>query len=842
MPKPRAILYLLLAVFLLTFGGQHGQPPPASAEDDPVYTPPFGDTYVQVGYTPVRFIFPDGSEEWHCAGLFKDPALKTGGGKAAMPTGIASARLSAFLRDYGVLQTGEGFYWDLWTGFSLGSYDNLDLRPWFVSHTKIYSYTQGTYSGDPYSMPEASVRTYMNSNTFLINVPPGTPRPPSKDAPRGENVIRHFAPPDLIAKEIIPGYPEQGGPVPGTTYTGQAKFYNNGKMNGRVKVQMFHRSNGQETLIGETMIDIYRMGEATVQYNWTATGADDEALIAFINPDLNFTYTDPALSGMVCHEEMNHTQYYPAKFNWPGNNKIEKSVVNNNKNLKVENVLPQPGKPKTGATVNLTVDVLNDNTFGYYLPITTDLYWYVDGVLMGKRENITIPGGSRVTLDGFSFKGTKGKHTVKFFVNPNKTKPAVEKIYPQDNVIVKDIYFSDDLDLYVTDCRGGYFLAGSTNTLSVKVGSSQESVKPVTDTVDFYVAGEKIDTQQVTLDPGEQKILTVDWTAPDSNWSGVFKVVVNGDMNPGEITYANNVCTADLRVNKIATSLSCLPDWISNTSLYCYDGNCQCGDCDEDPHYETLTVNIEELQPTTIRAGEGFSFKVITNYDCSSCSRCSTSCEDGSCSAGENKTCPEFGGAREVVAFFPEGTPGVDDTLSNIFVTRNGLKGIKLIPKYLPGSNYNEWTLPRVVITPSDVEKSDRGDDIKYVEDGYILDVGDPYDECDDELEGGHKHYTPFPTKDGAYTFVVAAWGGSEGYNLVDCKQASVTIKSSPYDDFIVRRVHPEKPFPAGIGINWQGHVEEFFTEDVIEFWRSYGDSAADNECWWTFDFDPMLP
>lgn len=507
-------------------------------------------------------------------------------------------------------------------------------------------------------------------------------------------------------------------------------------------------------------------------------------------------------------------------------------------NLRVENVQLSPTKPAEGATVSLSVDVVNDNSYGYSADIATDISWWVDGVLQDTR-NVNVPASGKVTLGWFSFKGTKTKHTVKFFVNPNKNKPAVEAIYPDDNILVKNVYFTSDLDLYVSDCRGGVFKSGETVALTAIAGSTKESTRTVTDTVEFIINGVTEVQYQVTLAPGDRVPVTYNWTAPSGDWDGEMRVVINRDMNPAEITYANNVCISQLRVREQATTISCLPGWTDNSAPYCIGGNCWswacncdeygcdcCCACTTTTHNETLNLTINNLTPDTVKAGMGFTFTVDTEYECESCKH-DSAC-GGDCEAGEDVDCPSdpSGGATEVVAFFPEGAVGVDD-IGNTFYSSNGYVGIRMVPQKARGSHTNTWTLPRVVIVPSNIRAADRGEDIKYVDDNYVLQEG--------EFDGGHKHYTPFPTKDGPYSFVVAAWGGSGGDNLVDCQQATVTIQGSPYDDYVVRRVDPHNPFPAGTGWNWVGYVDQFFTDDVKRFWDTWGADFADEDCWWNF-------
>lgn len=545
---------------------------------------------------------------------------------------------------------------------------------------------------------------------------------------------------------------------------------------------------------------------------------------------------DGAVSILVC---VNPYRNQPQGETTYADNTVEIPLPVARPNLKITSLDFSPTKPAGNATVSLSVTVANDSSFGYGRDIVTDISWYVDGVLKGTRTNVTVPAKGSVVVDGFSFQGTQDRHSVKFFVNPAGSRPANEKIYPADNIITRDIYFSSDLDLYVESCSGGVFGTNRDVSLSAVVGSSAESVKDASTKVEFWTGESKIGEQAVTLAPGQKKTVSVNWHTPSTPFRGTLKVYINRAMTPAEKTYANNISICGVDVRADLTGISCLGEWVHPTEPYCVDGSCDswscncdeygcdcCCSCTTTVHDESLSLEVQNLNPTTVKAGQGFSFTVRTNYTCSDCSR-DTAC-GGDCSAGENKTCPRdpYGGAVRVVAFFPEGFVGTD--LEGVMVGPiNGYVGIEMEPQKTIGSHQNTWVLPRVVLRPTDIAGGDRGDDITYVSDSYILNPG--------EHEGGRKHYTPFWAKDGPYTFVVAAWGGSRGYNLVNCVQGVVTISGSPYDDFVTRRVDPHNPFPAGVGWNWKGKVDSVFTPDVLEFWDTWGASADAYDCWWSF-------
>lgn len=86
----------------------------------------------------------------------------------------------------------------------------------------------------------------------------------------------------------------------------------------------------------------------------------------------------------------------------------------------------------------------------------------------------------------------------------------------------------------------------------------------------------------------------------------------------------------------------------------------------------------------------------------------------------------------------------------------------------------------------------------------------------DELLDGGNKWYTPFKQKDGAYNFYIRAYDA--GKNSISAADSEwVGVCGSPFDDYVVRLVRPDNPFPAGVGSNWQG--SESIITDLVDWY-----------------------
>ncbi|MDX8367186.1 Athe_2463 domain-containing protein [Cytobacillus sp. IB215665] len=191
-----------------------------------------------------------------------------------------------------------------------------------------------------------------------------------------------------------------------------------------------------------------------------------------------------------------------------------------------------------------------------------------------------------------------------------------------------------------------------------------------------------------------------------------------------------------------------------NDQIFCYE--------EEKDYYEYLSSSIVGLDNSMVQAGFGFTFQVKTSY------------------TNQYFGPDEAPGPTSVTVSFPA---------SDSFLPTS----VSLIPENPAGSWENTWTLPEVYVE-------------KFSGNMFYSSFDPNRDVNDQLLNGGKKWFTPFKQPDGAYDFTVKTSGaGTEG--LYDCKAECVLVKGSPFDDYVVRLVRPDNPFPSGVvGENWQGN------------------------------------
>jgi len=503
--------------------------------------------------------------------------------------------------------------------------------------------------------------------------------------------------------------------------------------------------------------------------------------------DLSFNFTVPEDPDHLTMN-LNYTKATPPDEITYEDNVAVLPVNTAQPNLSIHSIQFEPFQPLAGREINLSVAVTSDQSKSWQKPITTSVAWYVDDKYMGTVENIYVntPGTVRIgngRPDGANFRFTapqgKNKVTVKFVVNPNRDKPKNEATW-EDNIVKETIFFGNTVDLYVKSLTGGVFPVSTDITTKVEVGNSQNSgmdVKGVKvqlyyecDDGDERLLGE----QYADLLIGQTKELKFRWRTDSMPKKGILKAIINPDMNPAETTYINNVLTAGIETRDDTHLVYCTDDETNSESITgTYRYKVRVGtDEDGDPvyewrtgyYYEYLTMEIIDIEPKTIKAGEGFTFKVKTHYE------------------DENPaTRSPYNAPRRVRLYVPDR----DDP-------------IELEPVEPLNSWDNTWILPETVILPG-------SGDIEY---------RSAADESIGEIYGGRKHYTDFSTPDGYYRFKVVA--DRAGVNdLAACTEDEVRIKGSPFDDYVIRRVAPYDPFPAGVGKNFR---DEYGNPDLNIF------------------------
>ncbi|MRA75579.1 hypothetical protein GH868_29360, partial [Bacillus thuringiensis] len=258
--------------------------------------------------------------------------------------------------------------------------------------------------------------------------------------------------------------------------------------------------------------------------------------------------------------------------------------------------------------------------------------------------------------------------------------------------------------------------------------------------------GQQVASQKVRLTEGEKKNLNLDWKHKG-------KGTIQAEINPAgnridieETTYKNNpIKTAIYEPSKEkamcgVTSVKGVVETVSERVSK--------EDIVGEMYYETLTGSINNLAPSKLHSGYGFSYEVNGKYK-----------------NDWNANYPGvFTAAKAQYPFADEGLKSTQD------LEKKELKDntAKLLPKNM---YLSEAT-------------------------GHVFDSKRPtkslyWDGQEKIIDGGQKWYSPLKTKDGVYTFnVETAPAGINEMSL--CLTEQVEIKGVAYDDFIKRRVFPD--------------------------------------------------
>ncbi|KMP74359.1 hypothetical protein TU62_16665 [Bacillus cereus] len=269
--------------------------------------------------------------------------------------------------------------------------------------------------------------------------------------------------------------------------------------------------------------------------------------------------------------------------------------------------------------------------------------------------------------------------------------------------------------------------------------------------------GQQVSTQKVKLTEGEKKTLNLDWQHKG-------KGTIQAEINPAgnridieETTYKNNpIKTAIYELSKEkamcgVTSVKGVVETVSERVSK--------EDTVGEMFYETLSGSIDNLAPSKLHSGYGFSYEVNGKY--------------------KNDWNANYPG---VFAKATAQYPFADE----------GLKSKQDLESKKNTGSISNFSLKNMYLS----EKT-----------GHVFDSKRPtkslyWDGQEKIIDGGQKWYTPMKTKDGVYTFnVETAPAGVNEMSL--CLTEQVEIKGVAYDDFIKRRVFPDDPFPGGSGVGW---------------------------------------
>ncbi|PGV89984.1 hypothetical protein [Bacillus cereus] len=269
--------------------------------------------------------------------------------------------------------------------------------------------------------------------------------------------------------------------------------------------------------------------------------------------------------------------------------------------------------------------------------------------------------------------------------------------------------------------------------------------------------GQQVSSQKVRLTEGEKKTLNLDWQHKG-------KGTIQAEINPAgnridieETTYKNNPIKTAIYAPSHekgmcgVTSVKGVVETVSERVSK--------EDTVGEMFYETLSGSIDNLAPSKLHSGYGFSYEVNGKYK-----------------NDWNENYPGvFTAATAQYPFADEGLKSKQD----------------LERKTNTGSTTS--------FSPKNMYLSEKT--------GHVFDSKRPtkslyWDGQEKVIDGGQKWYSPLKTKDGVYTFnVETAPAGINEMSL--CLTGQVEIKGVAYDDFIRRRVFPDDPFPGGSGVGW---------------------------------------
>ncbi|HDR7986878.1 TPA: hypothetical protein QCY63_005222 [Bacillus cereus] len=272
--------------------------------------------------------------------------------------------------------------------------------------------------------------------------------------------------------------------------------------------------------------------------------------------------------------------------------------------------------------------------------------------------------------------------------------------------------------------------------------------------------GQQVALQKVRLTEGEKKTLNLDWQHKG-------KGTIQAEINPAgnrldieETTYKNNpIKTAIYEpsrekamcgVTRVKGVVETVSERVSKE------------DTAGEMFYETLSGSIDNLSPSKLHSGYGFSYQVNGTY--------------------KNQWNENYPGVfTAATAQYPFADEGLKTSQDLEAISNTGLAS-----RFQPKNMYmSEIT-------------------------GHVFDSKRPtkslyWDGQEKIIDGQRKWYAPLKTKDGKYAFNVET--KPAGVNEMSlCLTSEVEIKGVAYDDFKKRRVLADLPFPVQTpGWNWVG-------------------------------------
>lgn len=506
----------------------------------------------------------------------------------------------------------------------------------------------------------------------------------------------------------------------------------------------------------------------------------------------------------------------PNESDWDNNRAVYK-VGTGSVNLVAKDIRVTPSKPQEGQSAKFQVLVVNES---YTETVTnTTLDWSVNGVAKARIDSITLaPREQKWISDLKVDKVPEGsKLTIKAEVNKGHDRPANE--YKEgvqnpwlDNVIQKEYDLTNrTLNLFVKSISSGTATQSQNVTTRIEVGRENlpgDSLDAKSFDVKLFLVDANgkdtlVGTQQVTFSkPGENKTIMMAWNTGNRDL-GNYNLVATINLPPtqGEKTYQDNQLSSGFTIYGSPTNGTCKvtnhTSDISGTYTYCAryntsydeDGNptTYCVRYETGYYYEYFNSNFNKTVSgtfvqenadeingrdvplvrsgsSTIKAGQGFNFVIDSRYT-----------EDRGLT----------GNIYRAVAHFPKADGTIED--------------IELV-KLSSSTNQVQWGLPLAWVAK-------HGDEVIYRESGNPG-SNDPEDD-NYYYPGGRAYYSSLNMPAGTYNVGIDMY--ATGVNsLTQCLNVQFTVSGNLMDDFYVRQVMPEDPFPSelfpsGATLPWAG-------------------------------------
>ncbi|MEK7019458.1 hypothetical protein [Bacillus sp. FSL R9-9410] len=428
-----------------------------------------------------------------------------------------------------------------------------------------------------------------------------------------------------------------------------------------------------------------------------------------------------------------------------------------------------------GTEVTPNPDPGDEEDYKYKIDFSADR---IEGETASEGKNIK----TRVDVSRDNFKPERDQYRGKVNNNINKSKQEVNSSESDRDSAQSSLSYCRRNPIHEVDAEGNdhYYdrdcsweenrldnAAGRLDKARQKLEKEKNKIKKL-DTLEEKYAnpetvvvlkhnGQQVVSQRVKLTEGEKKTLTLDWQHKG-------KGTIQAEINPAgnridieETTYKNNPIKTAIYAPSHekgmcgVTSVKGVVETVSERVSK--------EDTVGEMFYETLSGSIDNLSPSKLHSGYGFSYQINGTYK-----------------NQWNANYPGvFTAATAQYPFADEGLKSKQD----------------LEPKTNTGSTSS--------FSPKNMYLSEKT--------GHVFDSKRPtkslyWDGQEKIIDGEKKWYTPMKTKDEVYTFnVETAPAGINEMSL--CLTEQVEIKGVAYDDFIKRRVFPDDPFPGGSGVGW---------------------------------------